>query len=185
MATVFDVADYFIAASHKRGNSELTILRLHKLIYFAHLWSYLAFDRPLFDAEMQAWEYGPVFPAVQTKYSPHSDCPIDTEPVDLDYSKFTNEEITLLFDVDQYYKTQSTWLLVEKSHCKGSPWEKAYKSGVLHTVIPEKYIRDVCKSKKNVNIPRISKKLPGIMKVSVPKRNANGVALLPREVFED
>lgn len=185
MADVFDVADYFVAASHKRDNSELTILRLQKLLYFAQLWSYLEYDRPLFNAELQAWMHGPVVASVSKKYSPGSNCPIDTDPVELDYSKFTSEELALLFDVDQFYKTMSTYSLVSISHGKGSPWKQVYVPGQRYTVIPKEIIREFCRASKHKSVPRFSKKLPDLLKVSIPKRNANGVALLPRDTFED
>ena len=51
---------------------------------------------------------------------------------------------------------------------------KAYKE--QQEYFAKETIRESC---------RASKKLPDLLKVFIPKRNANGVALLPRDTFED
>ena len=73
-ANVFDVANYFIGLSLKNkldtdGTVEgITNLKLQKILYFAQC-AYLAlYDKPLFEDEVLAWEYGPVISSVYNKY---------------------------------------------------------------------------------------------------------------------
>ena len=46
----------------------MTNLRLQKLLYFAQGWHLARFGRPLFDASIEAWPYGPVVPEVYRAY---------------------------------------------------------------------------------------------------------------------
>ena len=68
MANVFDVADFFIDIANKNTDDTLTNLKLNKLLYYAQ-GEYLArTGKPLFDDEIQAWDYGPVVPVIYYKY---------------------------------------------------------------------------------------------------------------------
>jgi uncharacterized phage-associated protein len=59
VATVFDVAKYIL-----ERNGEMTAMKLQKLCYYAQAWT-LAWDEvPLFDEDFEAWENGPVCPAL-------------------------------------------------------------------------------------------------------------------------
>ena len=42
----------------------LTSMQLLKLVYLAHGWSIVLFDRPIISASPQAWQYGPVYPRI-------------------------------------------------------------------------------------------------------------------------
>jgi uncharacterized phage-associated protein len=54
-----DVCDYIILKVKEAG-SGLSLLKLHKLLYYTQAW-FLAFHgRPLFDGKFQAWVHGPV-----------------------------------------------------------------------------------------------------------------------------
>lgn len=57
-----DVANYFIA--NYGGGTEMTNLKLNKLVYFAQAVSLKQYGVPLFSDEIQAWSYGPVEPEV-------------------------------------------------------------------------------------------------------------------------
>ena len=48
MASVFDVANFFITAENKREQGSMTNLRLNKLLYFAQVMSLLEYNQPLF-----------------------------------------------------------------------------------------------------------------------------------------
>lgn len=59
MASVFDVANFFIEVS-PAFDDNMTQMKLYKMLYYAQGWSLVKLGRPLFDDEIQAWDYGPV-----------------------------------------------------------------------------------------------------------------------------
>jgi uncharacterized phage-associated protein len=67
MATVFDIANFFITAENKREQGSMTNLRLNKILYFAQIISLLENGRPLFLDDFEAWDLGPVIPSVYRK----------------------------------------------------------------------------------------------------------------------
>lgn len=55
MASVHDVAAYILEKS-----GSMTAMKLQKLAYYAQAWHLVWEERPLFDADIQAWANGPV-----------------------------------------------------------------------------------------------------------------------------
>ncbi|MBW8017971.1 MAG: DUF4065 domain-containing protein [Planctomycetes bacterium] len=57
MASVHDVASYIL---YKQGS--MSTWKLQKLAYYSQAWSLVWDEKPLFDAQIQAWADGPVIP---------------------------------------------------------------------------------------------------------------------------
>lgn len=53
--TVDDVAAYIVS---KAGS--ISTVKLQKLLYYSHGWSFALTNKPLFPDEIQAWKFGPV-----------------------------------------------------------------------------------------------------------------------------
>lgn len=125
MANVRDVAHFFIdLAQHQSANETgdlMTNLRLQKLLYFAQGWHLARFAKPLFDAPLAAWRYGPVVPEIYQMYKRNGAMGID-EPSEVPADAFTNDEYDLLLDVAREYGAYSTQALVELSHAPKAPW---------------------------------------------------------------
>ena len=72
MADVQDVARFFIDLAKRQNDLDrgdlMTNLRLQKLLYFAQGWHLARFGRPLFDASIEAWPYGPAVPEAYRAY---------------------------------------------------------------------------------------------------------------------
>ena len=68
MADVFDVADFFIELFGKGIESDITNLKLNKLLYFAQGHCLAVTRKPLFDGLIEARDLGPVIPVVHHKY---------------------------------------------------------------------------------------------------------------------
>ena len=62
MYSVFDIANWFLS------RQEMTHKKLQKLCYYAQAWSYALYNRPIINAEFQAWVHGPVCPQLYQKY---------------------------------------------------------------------------------------------------------------------
>ena len=62
MENVFDVAKWFL---HKKA---FTHKQLQKLCYYAQAWHLALLNKPLFEAEIEAWVHGPVIPILYCYY---------------------------------------------------------------------------------------------------------------------
>jgi uncharacterized phage-associated protein len=59
MLTLDDTCDYIIVKTTEAG-VKLSLLKLQKLVYYAHAWHLAFFKTRLFDGVFQAWVHGPV-----------------------------------------------------------------------------------------------------------------------------
>ena len=117
MATVFDVAKYFL---NELG--EMTTMKLQKLCYYAQAWS-LAWDgEPLFEENFQAWANGPVCPELYKAHSGRFKLPEDY--FDLANGKFTQDQMDTLKAIKEYYGDKTPQWLSEVTH-KETPWMAA------------------------------------------------------------
>jgi len=141
MAKVRDVAHFFIDLATRQNNAEMgdlmTNLRLQKLLYFAQGWHLARFGRPLFDAQLNAWDFGPVVPEIYHEYKTNGRCGI-SETFDLPQDAFTPSELELLLDVVREYADRSTSALVTLSHKPDAPWSHTSK----YAVIPQSSIQE-------------------------------------------
>ncbi len=61
MTKAVDVAAYIVTSTKEK---EIEGLKLQKLLYYCQAWHLVWYKVPLFPEEIQAWEHGPVVPAV-------------------------------------------------------------------------------------------------------------------------
>lgn len=127
MASVFEVAKFFVDLAQKQEGDLMTPLRLQKLLYFAQAWHLARHGTPLFDAPIEAWQYGPVVPDVYRKYNHFGREGIE-EDSRVAPDAFTSNEFALLLDVAREYAPYSTSALVDLTHKAGAPWACARKS---------------------------------------------------------
>ena len=137
MACVMAVANIFLHLAEEQAKQEkgdlMTDLKLQKMLYFAQCWHVVRHEVPLFNSKIEAWDHGPVVPAVYTKYRQFGRDPIHAIPVD--YSAFTKDELDTIIDVFSYYGRYSASGLREISHRNGSPWKEVYTPDVKHIEI--------------------------------------------------
>lgn len=60
MATVKQISDYVVFRIKSEGESDLSVLKLQKLLYYIQAWHLAFFKKRAFDSEFQAWIHGPV-----------------------------------------------------------------------------------------------------------------------------
>jgi len=134
MAKVQDVAKFFIDLSQKQSKHHcgdlMTNLRLQKLLYFAQGWHLSRHGRPLFDAPIMAWKYGPVVREIYDHYKGFNNNGIAIKTGVHD-AAFTDDERLLLLDVASEYNKHSTPALVGISHKPGSPWHQTEQPRVI------------------------------------------------------
>ena len=122
--SALEVAKYVINHEHNEDRP-ITNLRLQKLLYFVQAKVLVETGEPCFEDEMEAWDYGPVVPAVYNEYSKYHSRPIettDTIPLsDANVVKNIDEVIDYLGDTE-------TFELVQITHSQ-TPWIVARQRG--------------------------------------------------------
>lgn len=147
------VANEFLSLAKQEGKS-ITHMKLQKLVYIAHGFSLALLNRSLISDEIQAWQYGPVIPALYQELKIFGKSEIN-EPVangkaDENYNlimetPFINpndEESHLLIEaVWNRYKEYSGANLSDLTHRQNTPWHTVYFSVGRNMKIPNNTIQ--------------------------------------------
>lgn len=188
MAEALQVARFFVDLAEQQFRTHtgdrISALSLQKLLYFAQGWHIARYGEPLFDEDIEAWQYGPVVPSVYRQYKRFDDNPIHDIPPEKD--AFTEREYGLLLDVARDYWRYSSSELVRMTHAPGTPWQCVYQPGERHTVIPRERIRAYFQGEPHPM--KTQSDIIAAFKERVPVYSAKavnpGVATLPREVLD-
>lgn len=123
-----DVAEYVLWYCENELNKAITNLQLQKILYYIQ-GEYLAvYKEPLFDNDMEAWDYGPVIPDVYYEYKRFVSEPITgVEPHNIDLLEV--DEINLIQRVVLDKIDLNVWKLVEDTHVE-KPWIKNFEQGL-------------------------------------------------------
>ena len=125
-----NVAKYFIHLASQAfvgDNKEregITNLKLQKILYFAQAYYLAKFNKPLFNNNIEAWEYGPVVPDVYRKFKKYGSNPIILEE---DESSLSEKDKEILKEVWETFGGYSASRLVDIAHAH-TPWKDAYDS---------------------------------------------------------
>jgi uncharacterized phage-associated protein len=151
------VANWFIE-KNQTDRSNLTHLKLQKLLYYAQGWHLAFFDVPLFEDPIEAWRHGPVVGSLYLtlyKYKKQEISDLIQKLVVINgvlnqtIPKITfnnsKEEDFLTSFWDQYSKIK-VWTLVNSTHVIGSPWEQVYTKLKLNTNVSSIIPIDLIKS---------------------------------------
>ena len=138
MYNVFDVAQY-VLYRYMELNKSITNLKLQKLLYFIQRKSLQANQRPMFNEIIEAWQFGPVVPAVYYKYVGAGASEI--YEFSLPDVKFEQEDIDIMEDIINKYIDSNPWVMVDETHNDGTAWDRAVKTGVYKPVIDREDIR--------------------------------------------
>jgi len=65
--SINSVANYICFRASEAGEN-ISVLKLHKLLYYVQAWHLALYSRPLFEEEFEAWVHGPVSKAIFIKY---------------------------------------------------------------------------------------------------------------------
>ena len=145
MHSAIDIANFFIDITRSKEEGYITDLKVNKLLYFAQAWSLVRLGRPLFDENIEAWQYGPVVPSVYNAFNKYKRSNITEVHGTYSPDSFSDEELQLLIDIQREYGKYAASTLVDMTHKKGSPWEQVY-DGSKHVIsndsIKEYFIKE-------------------------------------------
>lgn len=129
MLKALDVAEYILSLASEEEGELISNLKLQKLIYYAQGFSLALHNKSLFSEEIQAWEHGPVVPAVYHYYKifGHGALP---KPKKLDLNKFDQKTKDLLNEVYAVYGQYSASALRDLTHTE-PPWKNTPKGKVI------------------------------------------------------
>lgn len=128
------VANFILDVASDLG-LHVSNLSLNKIAYFLH-GNYIAkFDKPLVDAKIEAWEFGPVFREIYHEFKSFKAGAItnraqrlnlDTGEKEVFRWSFPPEEALLLRDLAETYLRIRPGKLVDISHVRDGPWHQAW-----------------------------------------------------------
>ncbi len=139
MMRAIDAANFFIYVSNQVDENFITNLKLNKLLYYAQGCHLSRTGEPLFNSEIQAWQYGPVIPEIYQKYKVCGKEAIHSVDDDFDPNALDGEELETLLDVMREYGRYTGATLVSMTHKAGTPWSVAMYSG--ESTIPKDNMR--------------------------------------------
>jgi uncharacterized phage-associated protein len=136
MIDIFRAADYFVDFGMSRGDeNDITNLKLNKLLYFAQGISLIGSDEPLFQNEIEAWQYGPVIVDVYNKYrkSKENEKPISVidKTINKDFTDISDYNLDILDTTIDNYGNCAAWYLTNLTHLPDSPWSRAMNARKL------------------------------------------------------
>lgn len=132
MATVRDVANYFLLQTDDDAGDIISNLKLQKLVYYAQGFHLALKGAPLFNEPLQAWNHGPVSPELYRMFRDHGAGALP-RPVNCELT-LTAEETDLLDEVYAVYGQFSAWKLRDLTHDE-APWKNSFREGE-NAVIP-------------------------------------------------
>lgn len=157
------IANAFINRALEDGY-EIKALKLQKLVYFAAGYYCAAYDRPLLDTSIEAWEYGPIVPSLYYEFRKFGAHPItqfamQNEFLRTPYVIPINEQavMNVIDFVWRTYKDYSGLQLSAMANAENTLWKKVRnrRKGIKNPDIDEKNLKDYFKPFiKNFAIPK-------------------------------
>lgn len=129
------VANYIIKTA-----SEVTNLRLQKMLYYCQGFSLAFRGQLLFRESIEAWTYGPVVPSVYELFKEYGNAPLRRlAPAE----EITDSNIeNLLVSIIRAMETYSGAELVRLTQKEGTPWSRVWGKGEgRFGIIPTEMIR--------------------------------------------
>lgn len=116
----------FLLAITDPDDNDMSNLKLQKLCYYAQGLCTAMRGAPLIAEQMEAWDHGPVIPALyhEKKSSRAAPLPI---PENFDFAQIDASDRKALTDLYEFYGQYSAWRLRDMTHDE-KPWLEAYKS---------------------------------------------------------
>ena len=135
--TASHIANYFLLRAKHDKISDMTPMKLIKLVYIAYAWYYAISKKKLFKEKIEAWKNGPVVPSLHHEFKRFRNESIDefsrTRNVDDDLFPliYSDDYLTgvILLRVWKSYKNKDGTTLSMITHGSDSFWDRIYNQG--------------------------------------------------------
>lgn len=135
------VANRFLELARATGDC-LTPMQVLKLVYIAHGWMLGLYGRALIKDRVEAWQYGPVIPALYNAMRDYRGAPV-TVPVKAPSDDILDgNEDDIVRQVYEIYGKKTGPALSRLTHATGTPWHMTYVPGEFGLTIPTDIIED-------------------------------------------
>lgn len=123
-----ELSEWFLAWASEKPDSQMTALKVQKLLYYAQGHHLALFNRPIFPEKIVAWEHGPVELGVYYFYQNKTkEYPIIKLENDFDFNNFTSQENDFLISIWNTYGKYDGSELERRTHNE-KPWIENYYS---------------------------------------------------------
>lgn len=150
-----DIAHWFVKKAEHEGFTDMTHLRLQKMIYIAHGWMLGLEERRFIDEDVEAWPYGPVIPVLYNQLRFHGNTHItlkDLEKLSYKFDDDFGDDESFLTKIYDVYSKPFGSALIEITHEQGTPWHTATGGRFLDKcIIPVEIIKEYYKRKSIEN----------------------------------
>lgn len=131
------VANAILKLANDSG-SELSNMQLQKLVYFAHGFALALLDKPLIYSDVQAWQYGPVYPKLYKKLRKYGAGRV-TDRLDADDEiPDPSDFFDVLKGVWKAYGSMSAGQLSARTHAPNTPWSDSWAEGEYSKISDER-----------------------------------------------
>lgn len=130
----------------------LSKLKLMKLVYIAQGWHLAYHEAPLINEEVEAWQYGPVFPNLLAKMKKYKKKEVVKEVLSILERSLNNIDakigekgINIIEGVSKQYERNTGGELCGMTHMPGTPWDitcQKHGGHIFNPVIDQYVIRD-------------------------------------------
>jgi len=129
-----NVAKLVLLFSHEQLVSDMTNLKLQKVLYYIQAYFLSVKNKPCFDDEIYAWKLGPVVQSVYYEYYPFVNNTIwddkFTEECQSIEKCFSYIDLTIIRKLVNYFAKKSAFELVNRTH-EEDPWRATEQSCVI------------------------------------------------------
>lgn len=132
------LAKYIVTKCTREGHP-ISNLQLQKILYYIQEY-YVKHNNQAFVDDIEAWQFGPVVPAVYYRF-----CGFGAMPITSQYDETILSKDQFMVDpIVEEKRLLCPWDMVNDTHRPGGAWEQTYQKGKGNgKVIPLSLIKDV------------------------------------------
>lgn len=137
MYAALDLSNYIVSKCIEESHP-ISNLQLQKILYYIQK-EFLKNGSPAFGDYIEAWQFGPVVPAVYYHF-----CGFGAMPISNLYGEYSvkNCDVEIIDKIVREKRILDPWVMVAETHKPNGAWDQTYQGGVgNHTVIPNELIR--------------------------------------------
>lgn len=124
------VKHYYSDFDYENQGEIITNMKLQKLLYYYQGFHLAFFDKPAFEEDIFAWQYGPVVPEVYHFFANKGASIINIDDFNEKHKELTDQQKQLLHVILENYGQLNAIALMNLSH-QESPWKSTELSKII------------------------------------------------------